>query len=165
MTKFNALHVARRVLQIEIDGLAALSSQLGGEFSAVINLISTLKGHVILAGVGKSGHVARKIAATMASTGTPAMFVHPTEASHGDMGMIKQGDVVIALSRSGETKELADMIGFCKRFDVTLIAMTCKKNSTLAKASNHLLLLPDTPRSLRRYWRAHHVYHLTNCPR
>ncbi len=145
MTNFNALDVARRVLQTEINGLKTLSDQLNSSFSKVIDHLAQLNGHVILAGVGKSGHVARKIAATMASTGTPALFVHPTEASHGDMGMIKKGDVVIALSRSGETKELADITQFCKRFDVTLIAITCKKNSTLAKASDYLLLLPDTP--------------------
>ncbi|MBL4870632.1 MAG: KpsF/GutQ family sugar-phosphate isomerase [Robiginitomaculum sp.] len=137
------IDVARRVLQTEIDGLLALSDKLGDEFSMVVDQLSKLSGHVILAGVGKSGHVARKIAATLASTGTPSLFIHPTEASHGDMGMIKKGDVVIALSRSGETQELADITRFCKRFDVTLIAITCMENSTLAKACDILLLLPD----------------------
>ncbi len=145
MKTFNAIDVARRVLEIEAKGLDEMAAMLGQDFSAIVELLTHVEGHTILAGVGKSGHVARKIAATLSSTGTPALFIHPTEASHGDMGMIKKSDVVIALSRSGETKELADMIAFCKRFDIPLIAMTCKKTSTLAKAANHLLLLPDAP--------------------
>lgn len=142
---FDAITVARRVIQTETEGLNALAAGLGNDFSAVVDLLKTLQGRTILAGVGKSGHVARKIAATFASTGTVSLFVHPTEASHGDMGMITKGDAVIALSRSGETKELADMIGYCKRFGVPLIAMTCKSASTLARAADHLLLLPDVP--------------------
>jgi arabinose-5-phosphate isomerase len=104
-----------------------------------------VQGHVILAGVGKSGHVARKIAATFASTGTPSLFVHPTEASHGDMGMITKGDAVIALSRSGETNEFGDMLAFCHRFDVPIIAITGNAHSTLAKAAQYVLLLPPAP--------------------
>ena len=145
MTKFDAIHVARRVIKTEIDGLSALSSGLGKEFGAVVELLQSLPGRAIMAGVGKSGHVARKIAATFASTGTPSLFVHPTEASHGDMGMIAKDDAVIALSRSGETKELADMIAYCKRYGVPLIAVTNRKSSTLGKAADHVLQLPDTP--------------------
>ncbi|MGJ8564504.1 MAG: KpsF/GutQ family sugar-phosphate isomerase [Alphaproteobacteria bacterium] len=136
---------ARRVLRIEIDALEALSSDLSESFDAVVDLLTTLKGRIILVGVGKSGHVARKIAATMASTGSSSLYVHPTEASHGDMGMIAKGDAVIALSRSGETKELADVIGYCRRFSIPLIGMTAQKDSALGRASDHLLLLPDAP--------------------
>ena len=145
MTKFNAITVAQRVLKIETDALMTLSDDLGEKFANIVTLLHALKGRTILAGVGKSGHVARKIAATLASTGTTSLFVHPTEASHGDMGMIHAEDAVIALSRSGETKELADIIGYCKRFGVPLIAMTCKPNSTLARSASHVLLLPDMP--------------------
>lgn len=145
MKIFNAINVAQRVLQTEIDALNTLSANLGEDFTKVVTLLKALEGRTILAGVGKSGHVARKIAATLASTGTTSLFVHPTEASHGDMGMIKREDAVIALSRSGETKELADIIGFCKRFGLPLIAMTCKADSTLVRAASHVLLLPDAP--------------------
>lgn len=145
MKTFDAIDVARRVLKIETDGLMALSDGLDEAFPKVVDLLKALEGRTILAGVGKSGHVARKIAATFASTGTTSLFVHPTEASHGDMGMMRKEDAVIALSRSGETKELADMIGFCKRFGLPLIAMTCRPNSTLAKTADHVLLLPDAP--------------------
>ena len=145
MKKFNAIDVARRVIKIETDGMAALAANLDASFTNCIALIQNLQGRTVLAGVGKSGHVARKISATLSSTGTSSLFVHPTEASHGDMGMITKDDCVIALSRSGETKELADMIGYCKRFAVPLIAMTCKAGSTLAKSADHVLLLPDTP--------------------
>jgi len=142
---FDAINVARRVIQTEIAGLSALSEALSHDFTVALDVLKALNGRTILAGVGKSGHVARKIAATLASTGTVSLFVHPTEASHGDMGMITKNDAVIALSRSGETKELADMIGYCKRFGVPLIAMTCKSASTLARAADHILLLPDAP--------------------
>lgn len=142
---FDAIAVARRVLSTEQDGLAALAQGLDDGFNKAVQILAALSGRTILAGVGKSGHVARKIAATMASTGTPALFVHPTEASHGDMGMLKPEDAVIALSRSGETRELADMIAYCKRFAIPLIAMTCKPDSTLARASTICLTLPDTP--------------------
>jgi len=145
MTKFNAVNVARRVIKIEAEGLAKLADSLDANFSAIVDAIKSVSGHIVLTGVGKSGHVARKIAATLASTGTPSLYIHPTEASHGDMGMITKDDCVIALSRSGETTELADIIQFCKRGAVPLIAMTCKENGSLARASDFLLLLPDTP--------------------
>lgn len=136
---------ARRVLKIEIDALEDLSGSLSDDFDRVIDLLTNLEGRIILAGVGKSGHVARKISATLASTGSPSLYVHPTEASHGDMGMIAKGDAVIALSRSGETKELSDMISYCSRFAVPLIAMTVKPDSTLGKAADFILALPDAP--------------------
>jgi arabinose-5-phosphate isomerase len=108
-----------------------------------VRTIASLKGRVICAGVGKSGHVARKIAATLASTGTPAQYVHPSEASHGDLGMITPDDCVLALSKSGETRELGDMIAYCRRFGVPLIAMTAGADSTLAKGADLALLQPD----------------------
>jgi arabinose-5-phosphate isomerase len=116
----------------------------GGFAAAVERLASHAhKGRAILCGVGKSGHVARKIAATLASTGTPAQFVHPTEASHGDLGMITADDTVIALSRSGETKELADVVAYCSRYGIPLIAMTVKPASMLGRAAKIVLALPD----------------------
>ena len=108
-------------------------------------MLRDLKGRVICAGIGKSGHVARKIAATLASTGTPAQFVHPTEASHGDLGMITPDDAVLALSKSGETSELGDLMAYCRRFGTPLVAMTAGEDSTLAKAADYLLLIPDAP--------------------
>ncbi len=139
------IQAARRVLAIETQALQTLSENLSEDFGTVIEQLKGLKGRIILAGVGKSGHVARKISATLASTGTPSLYVHPTEASHGDMGMITPDDAVIALSRSGETRELADLIGYCRRYGITLIAMTAKPDSSLGKAADHLLLIPDAP--------------------
>ena len=139
------IKAAQRVLAIEAKALEALSADLSQDFDTVIELLKTISGRIVLTGVGKSGHVARKIAATLASTGSPSLYVHPTEASHGDMGMISADDAVIALSRSGETKELADLIGYCRRFSVPLIAMTVKTDSTLGRASDHILRLPDAP--------------------
>ncbi|WBQ10569.1 KpsF/GutQ family sugar-phosphate isomerase [Hyphomonadaceae bacterium ML37] len=132
----------RRTLALEVDGLAALSGALGPQAVDAVRLIAGLKGRVICAGVGKSGHVARKIAATFASTGTPAQYVHPSEASHGDLGMITPDDAVLALSKSGETRELGDMIAYCRRFGVPLIALTAGEESSLARGSDLLLLLP-----------------------
>ena len=141
----NHIKAARRVLAIETQALIALSDSLSEDFSKAVETLHDLKGRIILTGVGKSGHVARKIAATLASTGSPSMYVHPTEASHGDMGMITPDDAVIALSRSGETKELADIIGYCRRFSVPLIGMTVRPESALGRAADHLLELPDAP--------------------
>ncbi len=142
---FDAVTVARRVLDIEAKGLAAMSAGLGPSFAAVVELLFGLNGRVVLTGVGKSGHVARKIAATLASTGTPALYVHPTEASHGDLGMIGSGDAVLALSKTGETRELADIIAYAKRFAIPLIGMTADAASALGRAADHLLLIPDAP--------------------
>lgn len=138
-----ALDAMRRTLSLEQDGLAQLSAGLDEAAVSAVSQIAGLKGRLICAGVGKSGHVARKIAATLASTGTPAQYVHPSEASHGDLGMITTEDAVLALSKSGETKELGDMIAYCRRFGVPLIAMTAGAESTLAKGSDILLLCPN----------------------
>ncbi|AWI82232.1 KpsF/GutQ family sugar-phosphate isomerase [Alloyangia pacifica] len=137
--------IARRVLATETEALVRLSDELPAEFDAVVSLLLNIRGRVIVSGMGKSGHVAAKIAATLASTGTPAQFVHPGEASHGDLGMITSADAVILISNSGETRELADMIGYCARFSIPMIAITKRAESTLATASDHILLLPDAP--------------------
>jgi arabinose-5-phosphate isomerase len=137
---------ALRTLETEAAGLAALSAAiadgLGGPFIQAVETIRAAAGRVIVTGMGKSGHVGRKIAATLASTGTPAYFVHPGEASHGDMGVISPEDVIIALSWSGETAELRDLIDYAKRFRVSLIAVTANADSTLAKAADIALVLP-----------------------
>jgi arabinose-5-phosphate isomerase len=135
---------ARRVLRMEIDGLRALEASLDGGFQSAIDVIAGVEGRVIVTGMGKNGHVARKMAATFASTGTPAQFVHPGEASHGDLGMIAAGDAVIALSNSGETAELAAIVAYTRRFRIPLIAMTRRAASALAKAADVVLLLPDS---------------------
>jgi arabinose-5-phosphate isomerase len=135
----------KRVLAQEIKGLEALAESLGEDFAKAVEAIAGLKGRVIVTGMGKSGHVARKIAATMASTGTPAHFVHPGEASHGDLGMITADDAVLALSNSGETAELSDIIGYCKRFSIPLIAVVRRAGSTLVKDATIALVLPAVP--------------------
>jgi arabinose-5-phosphate isomerase len=135
--------IARRVLQLEADALSQLSRSLDESFVKAVEAILGAKGRVICTGIGKSGHVARKIAATMASTGTQAYFVHATEASHGDLGMIGQADVVLALSKSGETRELADMLSYARRYSIPLIGMTAKADSSLGRAADILLLVPD----------------------
>jgi len=136
------IEAMRRTLALEIDGLERLSASLDAGASRAVRLVAGLRGRLICAGVGKSGHVARKIAATLASTGTPAQYVHPAEASHGDLGMITRDDAVLALSKSGETRELGDMIAYCRRFDVPLIAMTAGAQSSLARGADLVLLLP-----------------------
>lgn len=143
MPNHSYITIARRVLQLEAEALTLLARGLDDRFVRAVDTILAAKGRVICTGIGKSGHVARKIAATMASTGTQAYFVHATEASHGDLGMIGQDDVVLALSKSGETKELADMIGYAKRYSIPLIGMTSKADSTLGRAADILLQVPD----------------------
>lgn len=140
---FNDIASARAVLQQEIKGLEALESWLGEDFAAAVELIATTKGRLIVSGMGKSGHVAKKIVATMASTGTPSYFVHPGEASHGDLGMITSDDVVMLLSNSGETSELRDIIAYAARFSIPLIGMVRRKESTLVQQSTVALVLPD----------------------
>jgi arabinose-5-phosphate isomerase len=141
-----AVASALRTLSTERDGLGilidAIGNGLGGVFSAAVERIVTAKGRVIVSGMGKSGHVARKIVATLASTGTPAHYVHPAEASHGDLGMIQPEDVILALSWSGETTELADLIAYAKRFRVPLIAITSNGLSTLGSQADLCLALP-----------------------
>jgi len=145
LSDFDAITVGRRVLAAEARALDLMAQGLGEAFEAAVEAMFKAKGRIILTGVGKSGHVARKIAATLASTGSTAMFVHAAEASHGDLGMIGPGDVIIALSKSGEAKELADLLAYAKRFDIPLIAMTASAASALGHAAGVLLLLPDAP--------------------
>ncbi|HZC56211.1 MAG TPA: KpsF/GutQ family sugar-phosphate isomerase [Xanthobacteraceae bacterium] len=137
---------ALRTLATESDGLAALvaamSDGLGAPFVAAVETIREARGRVIVTGMGKSGHVARKIAATLASTGTPAFFVHAADASHGDLGMITSDDVMLALSWSGETEELKDLITYSRRFRIALIAITVNAASTLGQAADIVLTLP-----------------------
>ena len=135
----------RRVIRREAEALAMLADGLDGAFSAAVDLILRAEGRVIVSGMGKSGHVARKIAATFASTGTPAQFVHPAEASHGDLGMVMKGDVALVLSNSGETPELADIVAHTRRFDIPLIGVAGRAESTLLKQSDVALLLPPAP--------------------
>jgi len=136
---------ARRVLTLESEGIAALSASLGDSFVAALDILAAVRGRVIVTGMGKSGHVGRKIAATMASTGTPAQYVHPGEASHGDLGMITEAEVVLALSNSGETQELRDLLEYTRRFSIPLIAITGRAGSTLDEMADVTLLLPPTP--------------------
>jgi arabinose-5-phosphate isomerase len=137
------LAVARAVLRTEANGLQALATGLEDGFTRAVELLAGATGRVVVSGMGKSGHVGRKVAATLASTGTPALFVHPAEASHGDLGMIVPGDAVLALSNSGETVELADLVAHSRRFGLPLVAITARAESALAKAADVALTLPD----------------------
>lgn len=132
----------RRVLRTEAAALEALAARLDDSFAEAVARILAVRGRVICSGMGKSGHVARKIAATLASTGTPAQFVHPGEASHGDLGMITDHDVVLVMSNSGETRELADIVAHCKRFSIPLIGIAGRPDSTLLRAADVALILP-----------------------
>jgi arabinose-5-phosphate isomerase len=136
------LDTARRVIRIEAAALDALVGSLDESFDAAVKVILGATGRVIVSGMGKSGHIARKIAATLASTGTPAHFVHPAEASHGDLGMMDKGDVVIVLSNSGETPELADVIAHTRRFGIPMIGVASRAQSTLLRQSDVALVLP-----------------------
>jgi arabinose-5-phosphate isomerase len=135
----------RRVIGIEAAALTDLAERLPEGFAEAAELMLAARGRVILSGMGKSGHIARKIAATLASTGTPALYVHPAEASHGDLGMITAEDVVLLLSNSGETPELADLIAYTRRFGIPLIGVAGKADSTLLRAADIALLLPAAP--------------------
>src|SRR5882757_7751757 len=141
-----AVQSALRTLEAEAGGVAAvtaaLQSDLGAPFNAAAELIRNAKGRLIVTGLGKSGHIGRKVAATFASTGTPAFFVHAAEASHGDLGMITADDVILALSWSGEQSEMRNLIAYAARFGIPLIAMTADKDSTLSKAADVQLTLP-----------------------
>jgi len=141
------LAVARRVLAVASEALTSLDDRLDADFTRAVGLMLAAKGRVIVSGMGKSGHVARKIAATLSSTGTPAYFVHPAEASHGDMGAITSQDVLLLLSKGGETAELSDLVTYASRFRIPLIAIANNSDSTLAKAADVILLLPDMPES------------------
>jgi arabinose-5-phosphate isomerase len=139
------LATAARVLRTEGAAVLAMADDLPDGFAAAVRLVLATAGRVVVSGMGKSGHVARKIAATLASTGTPALFVHPAEASHGDLGMVTPGDCCILLSNSGETAELRDLIAHCARFAIPLVALSRVAGSTLMRAAQVPLLLPDAP--------------------
>lgn len=135
---------AQQVIDTEIKGLENLKAVFDDTFIKAIALIEQCVGRVIVTGMGKSGHIANKIAATLASTGTPAFFIHPAEASHGDLGMITEKDVVLALSNSGETRELSDIVAFTRRFKIPLISITQNADSTLNQAADIGLVLPKS---------------------
>jgi arabinose-5-phosphate isomerase len=144
------LEVARRVLDLEAEALRALGLALDESFTAAVDLVAGIEGRLVVTGMGKSGHVARKIAATMASTGTPALYVHPGDASHGDLGMITPSDAVLLLSNSGDTPELGDIITYARRFSIPLIAILGRADSILAgpgedMAADVALVLPAVP--------------------
>lgn len=137
---------ARNVVRQERDGLTALIDSIDAKtLSQAVEIIMESQGYVVVAGVGKSGHIGQKIAASFASTGTPAFFMHPTEASHGDLGMIATGSTLLALSNSGESRELVDVLNYAKKEQVKVIAITSRPNSTLAKSATVTLLLPQVP--------------------
>ncbi len=136
------LATGKRVITSEADALHALATGLDGSFSQAVQLLLEAQGRVIVSGMGKSGHIARKIAATFASTGTPAHFVHPAEASHGDLGMMTKGDVVLVLSNSGETPELADLVAYTRRFGIPMIGVASRPDSTLLRQADVSLVLP-----------------------
>ena len=134
---------AIQTINSEIDTIIKLRDSLGKSFTQALNAMQNAKGRIIITGMGKSGHIGKKIAASLASTGTPSFFVHPAEASHGDLGMITNDDVVIAISNSGESKELVDILNYCKRFGITLISITKNSDSSLGKAGDIILQLPN----------------------
>ena len=136
---------ARRVLKTEADAILQMVDTLPSDFADVVELILNTKGRVIISGVGKSGHIGRKISATLASTGTPSYFVHSSEASHGDMGMITSDDMCILISNSGETNELRDILLHTRRFNIPMVAISSKIDSTLMNAADFKLNLPNLP--------------------
>ena len=140
-----ALMTARRVLRIEAEALLSLADQLPSDFEPTVAAMLATRGRIILSGIGKSGHVSRKIAATLSSTGTPAYFVHPAEASHGDLGTITEDDLCVVLSNSGETPELSDVIAHTRRFGITLVGIGSRRGSTLMDAADLRLVLPAAP--------------------
>ena len=142
MASFDPLAAGKDVLRTEIGGLEALHKSLDAGFADAVTLLGAVRGRIIVTGMGKSGHVARKIAATLASTGSPALFVHPAEASHGDLGMIVRDDAILALSKSGETEELRALLAYAARFSIPVVAITTGRSSTLARASAAVVLLP-----------------------
>ena len=134
---------AKRTIDKEVEALRMMEGELDDTLSKALDVMQNAKGRVIITGMGKSGHIGSKIAATLASTGTPSFFVHPGEASHGDLGMLTTDDVVVAISNSGETRELSDILIYCKRYGIPLISMTKNPDSTLGKAGDIVLRLPD----------------------
>ena len=144
-SNFDLIETARRVLRIEAAALEQMASELPDDFSAVVDAILQTTGRVIVSGVGKSGHIGNKIAATLASTGTPASFVHATEASHGDLGMVTAADFCLLISNSGETAELRDIVAHTRRFSIPMAAISSKPDSTLMRAADYKLGLPNAP--------------------
>ena len=142
MNNQEIIESAKRTLTLEKNALELMIERVDETFALVAEKILNLQGRVIVTGMGKPGHIGKKIAASLASTGTPAFFVHPGEASHGDLGMVTNKDLVLALSNSGESKELFDFINYCKRFGVTLVAVTSAPDSTLGKAADYVLKIP-----------------------
>jgi arabinose-5-phosphate isomerase len=141
-TASSHLDAGRRVLALEGEGLKALAASLDGAFARAVDTLGSITGRVVVSGIGKSGHIARKIASTFSSTGTPAVFVHPAEASHGDLGMIVAGDAVLCLSNSGESTELSDLIAHSRRFAIPLVAIVGRSGSALDQSADITLLLP-----------------------
>ncbi|CAG7593317.1 MAG: SIS domain-containing protein [Candidatus Midichloria sp.] len=139
------INLAKGIISQEIEGLNALMASIDNSFSEAINAIESTTGKVILSGMGKSGYVAKKIAATLSSTGTPSVFLHPAEASHGDLGVISKSDIAILFSNSGETQELNSIISYCKRLNVQIIGVTRNQNSLLYEISDIKILIPNTP--------------------
>lgn len=136
---------AQRVLNGQADSLRHMASSLDATFDKIVDRLLTTEGRIAITGMGKSGHVARKVAATLSSTGTPAYFIHPAEASHGDLGMVSRQDAVIAFSNSGETAELSDIILFASRHGIPVIGVTKRPESFLARHADYILLLPNDP--------------------
>ncbi|MGR3491074.1 MAG: KpsF/GutQ family sugar-phosphate isomerase [Shimia sp.] len=142
MSRETFIETGRRVVRTEAAALGTLANALGDSFADAVETLLKAKGRIVVSGMGKSGHVGRKIAATLASTGTPAQFVHPAEASHGDLGMMAQGDVALILSNSGETPELSDIIAYTRRFDIPMIGVASRAESSLMRQADVALLLP-----------------------
>ena len=142
MAQDSDIELARNTIRIERDALEQLEAGIGPSIAEAADLIMATDRHIIVAGVGKSGHIGQKIAASLASTGTPSFFLHPTEASHGDLGMVVPGSVVIAISYSGESRELVDLLRYCRGNNIPLIGMTRSADSTLGRSSDVILLMP-----------------------
>ena len=143
MTNEQDIICAKQTIDKEIEALKTMENEFNESLTQALDLMQRTKDRIIVTGMGKSGHIARKIAATLASTGTPSFFVHPAEASHGDLGMITKNDTILAISNGGESKELSDIIVYCKRYGIPLIAITKNPASSLGKAGDILLKLPD----------------------
>ena len=139
MNKQQIIKEAKRVLKVELESVKTLSTSFNNNFYKIVSVIFNTQGRVIVTGIGKSGHIANKIAATLSSTGTPAQFVHPAEASHGDLGSITENDCILAFSNSGQSQELNDIINYAKRFNVPLLSVSSNRNSFLSKKSNYSL--------------------------
>ncbi|MDD3668920.1 MAG: KpsF/GutQ family sugar-phosphate isomerase [Alphaproteobacteria bacterium] len=146
MTDEELIASGRRTMTTEMSAVQVLHDELNGDFVKAVRMILGVKGRVIVSGMGKSGHIGQKIAATLASVGTPAFFVHPGEASHGDLGMITRDDLVIAISNSGESREMGDIVSYTRRFGIPMIAMTGNPASTMGKAADLVLAIPDKKR-------------------